>query len=238
MSGFRGCTGLVKSQPHSARGGFLSENESESRRPALRNNKEGLEFPDERQLVQALRKGDAKAFEELVRSHGPRLLAVARRIVGEAEEARDCVQETFMIAHRRIHDFQERSRLATWLHRIVTNAALMKLRTRRRHPEESHDPASPTFDRHGIREGSLHASDLSPESLLLRADTRKFVREAIDQLPETYRVVLLLRDIEGYSTEETADLIKTNKGVVKVRLHRARNALKERLAPLLKEDLR
>jgi len=87
----------------------------------------------------------------------------------------------------------------------------------------------------GIREGSVHTNELSPEKLLLRADTGKIVREAIDQSPEPYRVVLLLRDIEGSSTEETAKHIESNKGVVKVRLRRACNALKERLDPLFDE---
>ena len=164
------------------------------------------------------------------------LLSVARRIVRSEEDARDCVQETFLSAYRKIGDFEERSRLRTWLHRIVTNAALMKLRARKPVSEAPLDRGTPSYDVDGFRDGPRRANSYSPEELLMRADTRKQVHFAIDRLPESYRTVLLLRDIEGYNTQEVAVSLATTEGNVKVRLHRARTALKELLTPLFEED--
>jgi RNA polymerase sigma-70 factor (ECF subfamily) len=110
------------------------------------------------------------AFDQLVRTHGPRLLAVARRLVRNEEDARDCVQEAFLSAHRSIERFEGRSRISTWLHRIVTNAALMKLRSRQHQVELPIDPLLPTFDLEGFREGPRRANSLTPEELLQRAD--------------------------------------------------------------------
>jgi len=100
--------------------------------PARARDEEG----SERDLVSRLRRGDEDAFERLVREHGGRLLAVARRFLREEEEARDAVQECFLSAFRALDRFDQASRLSTWLHRIVINACLMRLRTRRRKPEE------------------------------------------------------------------------------------------------------
>lgn len=192
---------------------------------------------DEGPLVELLRAGDADAFEQLVRRYGPRLLGVARRIVRNEEDARDCVQEAFLSAHRAMGRFEQRSRLGTWLHRIVTNAALMKLRATRPQREEPLELALPRYDRDGFREGPRRSNALTPEELLQRADSRGLVRAAMDRLPESYRTVLLLRDIEGYDTQETAKLLEASPGAVKVRLHRARTALKALLQPLFEEGL-
>ena len=190
----------------------------------------------ESELVARLQAGDEAAFEQMVRTHGPRLLAVARRILRAEEDARDCVQEAFLSAHRSIGGFEQRSRLGTWLHRIVTNAALMKLRSRQSRPEEPAAVGAPSYDEHGFRVGPTQTNTATPEELLRRDGARKLVRSAIEQLPDGYRVVLLLRDIEGYDTRETAEQLQTTEGAVKVRLHRARNALREKLQSLFEED--
>lgn len=191
----------------------------------------------EDRLVRTLQAGDPEGFEELVRCYGPRLLAVARRILRDEEDARDCVQETFLSAHRTIGTFEPYSRLGAWLHRIVTNAALMKLRARRAHPDEPIEGLLPTYDEHGFRVGPIRSNDLSPERLLQRTSTSRLVRDAIDGLPESYRTILVLRDLEGFSVQETAKLLGITEGAVKVRTHRARLALKVPLQPLFEEDL-
>ena len=193
---------------------------------------------DEAVLVAALRAGDAGAFERLVRSQGPRLLAVARRILRSEEDARDCLQETFLAAHRSLAQYEGRAPLAAWLRRIAVNSALMRLRARRARPETTIDELLPVYDAYGLRAGPTRTHDLTPEELLRRTDTRKLVHQALDELPDGYREVLLLRDIEGYSTAETAELLQATPGAVKVRVHRARSALKALLAPLFEEDLR
>ncbi len=187
--------------------------------------------------LEALRSGEQKAFEALVRRQGPRLLAVARRILRHEEDARDAVQEAFLSVHRKLPQFESRSKLSSWIHQILVNAALMKLRSRRRKPEEPLEIGEPKYDSVGFHDGPRRANTLTPEQLYQRSETADLVREAMLELPDSYRTVLLLRDIEGFDTKETADLLETTEGNVKVRLHRARSALKERLQPLFEEDL-
>jgi RNA polymerase sigma-70 factor (ECF subfamily) len=175
------------------------------------------------QLVSRLQRGDETAFEELVRGHAGRLLSVARRFLGGSEDAQDAVQEAFIRAFKAIHTFEERSQLQTWLHRILVNTALMKLRERRRKPEDSIDELLPTFLSDGHQ--TVESRDWS-DALLERKETAGIVREAIARLPEPYRVVLTLRDLEECDTAETARILGTTTTVVKVRLHRARQALR------------
>jgi RNA polymerase sigma-70 factor (ECF subfamily) len=174
-------------------------------------------------LVGRLQRGDEAAFEELVRTHGGRLLSVARRFLGASEDAQDAVQEAFIRAFKAIHTFEERAQLHTWLHRILVNTALMKLRARRRKPEDSIDELLPTFASDGHQ--TVESRDWS-DALLERQETAAIVRNAIARLPEPYRVVLVLRDLEERDTAETARILATTTTVVKVRLHRARQALR------------
>ncbi len=186
---------------------------------------------DETSLLTRLRAGDDYAYEELVRSYSPRLLAVARRIVGNDDEARDVIQDVFLAAFRSLDRFQGDAKLSTWLHRIVVNMALMKLRRRRRKPEESIEPLLPAFLGDGHHAEKFAAWTESADETLSRAETRALVRRRIDELPESFRTVLMLRDIEGLDTEETARSLETTPNAVKIRLHRARQALRTLLAP-------
>lgn len=190
----------------------------------------------EAQLLTGLRAGDPQAYERLVRAYSGRLLAVARRFLANEEDARDALQEAFLSAFRAIGAFQEDARISTWLHRIVVNAALMKLRARRRKPEELIDDLLPTFQEDGHRENPGPAWKETSETMLQRQETRALVRGCIDRLPESYRVVLLLRDIEELDTEETARLLDISPNAVKIRLHRARQALRTLLDPHFRED--
>lgn len=190
----------------------------------------------EGRLLDGLRAGEASAFEELVRTQGPRLLAVTRRLLRNDEDARDAVQEAFLNAFKSIGGFEGGSRLGTWLHRIAINAALMKLRTRRRKPERSIEEFLPTYldDGHHVDRPQPWAE--SGEVGAIRAETRQLVRASIDELPDDFRNVLVLRDIEELNTAETAGLLGLSTGAVKVRLHRARQALRTLLDPHMRES--
>lgn len=190
---------------------------------------------DETALLTLLRDGDAAAFERLVREYSGRMLSVTRRFLANEEDAQDAVQEAFLSAFKALDRFEGQSRLGTWLHRIAVNAALMKLRTRKSRPtERSADDLLPKFleDGHQAvpavewRDGGLAA--------LERSETRALVRRSIDALPESFRIVLLLRDIEEKDTEETAELLGMTPNAVKTRLHRARQALRTLLDPHLR----
>jgi RNA polymerase sigma-70 factor (ECF subfamily) len=191
-------------------------------------------YRDEADLVAALKTGRNDAFEQVVRDYGGRLLAVARRFVGD-DDARDVVQDAFLSAFRAIGRFEGGSRLGTWLHRITVNAALMKLRTRRRHPEEPlPDDWQTAFEADGHRANP--GGPWQPLENLEKAELRELVLRSIDRVPEPYRTVLLLRDIEGIDNDEAAELLGVNPGTVKTRLHRARMALRDVLDPTLRES--
>ena len=176
-------------------------------------------------LIVRLRAGDADAFEELVHTYGGRLLAVARRFVRNESDAQDITQAAYLSAFRALPQFEGGCQLSTWLHRIVVNTALMKLRTRRRKPEESIEVLLPAFleDGHHVEQFSDWATPA--DALLERKETRATVRACIAQLPDNYREVLMLRDIEELPTQEVAQLLNLTPTAVKVRLHRARLAL-------------
>lgn len=190
---------------------------------------------DERELLARLRAGDDRAYERLVREQGGRLLAVARRFLRNEEDARDCLQECFVQAFRALPRFEGNSKLSTWLHRILVNAALMKLRSRRARPEEPIEPLLPEFLADG--HSAVSYRDWSPgaDELLERDEVRRIVRVAIDRLPEGYRTVLVLRDLEDLDTAEVAELLGVTANAIKIRLHRARQALRQLLDVQLRE---
>ena len=192
--------------------------------------------PDEKALVERLQAGDDAAYEELVRTHSGRLLAVARRFLPAEEDARDAVQEAFVNAFRAVDRFEGQARLSTWLHRIVVNAALMRLRTRRRKPEQSIEDLLPGFLEDGHLERPASPWRETGPDALERQELRELLQQKIQELPEGYRNVLLLRDIEELDTEETAEAMGISTGAVKTRLHRARQALRGLLEPHLTEE--
>lgn len=188
--------------------------------------------PDESALLRRLQAGDEAAFDALVREHAGAMLAVARRYLPDEADAQDAVQDAFISAFKAIQRFEGTSRLATWLHRITVNAALMKLRTARRRPTVPIENLLPTFDDtgHQTRDSAPWRAGSDGE----RAETRDLVRRCIDQLPDPYRVVLLLRDIEGFDTAAVAAQLELTEAGVKTRLHRARQALRTLLDPHLR----
>jgi RNA polymerase sigma-70 factor, ECF subfamily len=191
---------------------------------------------DDADLVARLQQREPAAFEQMVRAHGPRMLAVAKRFLRNDDDAADVLQEAFVSAYRAIDKFAAESKLGTWLHRIVVNAALMRLRTRQRKPEVSIETLLPQFLEDGHQVKSTIAWPDSSQSLE-RRETHELVRRLIDQLPDGYREVLLIRDIDGLDTEEAANLLGLSVSALKVRLHRARQALRTLLDPHMQGGL-
>lgn len=195
-------------------------------------------YAHEAHLLERLRRGEDEAFEQLVRQHSSHLLATARRLLRSEHDAQDAVQDAFLSAFKSIGQFTGSAKLSTWLHRIVVNVALMKLRSRRRRPEESIDELLPHFDAQGEWMTKVTSWETSTEQLLQRQETRALVRQCIDCLPDSSRTVLLLRDIEELDTEETADLLGITPNAVKIRLHRARQALRTLLEREITDETR
>jgi RNA polymerase sigma-70 factor, ECF subfamily len=180
---------------------------------------------DEEALLAGLRAGDDTAYERMVRAFGGRMLAVAIGILRNEDDARDAVQTAYLSAFRSLPSFAGHCRLSTWLHRIVVNAALMKLRSRRRRPEEALDSLLPTFLDDGHHAQQYSRDDLPADDVMELEETRAVVRECIAQLPEHHRAILVLRDMEDVSTSEVAAMLGITTNAVKIRLHRARQAL-------------
>jgi len=195
-------------------------------------------LPDgEEQRLHGLLQGSPEACEAFVRACAPRALAVARRFLRQDHDAQDAVQEAFVAAFKSLGSFRGACRLSTWFHRIVVNACLMKLRARATKPEESIDDLLPTFLEDGHHTRHPLPWQEPADLLLQREEVRVRVRECIDRLPEGHRTVLLLRDIEELDTAETARLLGITEGAVKVRLHRAHQALRGLLDPHLSRGI-
>ena len=188
----------------------------------------GVPFSDDASLVERLRAGDAEAYEQMVRKFGGPLLATARRYLRSEDDACDALQDAFLSAFRSMGTFRGDSRLSTWLHRILINSALMHLRAMRHRLEKTPvkiDDWLPRFDSAGNWANEAGCTTPAHDSLEV-AETRSSVRRCIDKLPEAYRVVLILREIDELATEEVASLLGLTTNNVKVRLHRARHGLK------------
>src|SRR5262245_948671 len=187
-------------------------------------------------LVAGLKAHDERAYETAVRVHGARLLAVARRFLRDERDAQEVVQDAFLSAFRSIDRFQGDSKLSTWLHRIAVNAALQRLRTKKHRADAPIDDLLPSFTEDGHLASPVHAWIEKPASASAEEENSALVRSAIGRLPEPYRLVLLLRDVEGLDTAETAKILGIEESAARVRLHRARLALRSLLDPSLAED--
>jgi len=191
----------------------------------------GAEPTEEAALLARVRAGEAPAWEEFVRTYCGRMYAVAQRLLGGEHDAADAVQDALVSAFRSIDGFAGDAQLGTWLHRIVVNACLMRLRAARSRPAISIDALLPAFDETGHHRRPVRPWSPEPEADLGGQELRERVRACIHQLPEPYRLVVLLRDIEQLDTRETAGQLGISEAAVKVRLHRARQALCTLLEP-------
>jgi len=190
---------------------------------------ETTEKPNEGDLVRRLRAGENEAFEHLVREQCPRMLAVARRLLNDEDDARDAVQNAFISAFRHVHRFEQGAKLSTWLHRITVNEALMIGRKRRRKREQAveHMPADLSTTGGDERLRSREPRSDSPIDQLVAAESAAHVHVHLQQLPPDYRTVIQLRDIEQRDTADTARRLRISVNAVKTRLYRARRALKD-----------
>jgi len=181
-------------------------------------------------LVAALRRHDPTAAEDLVAAWGNRAYHLAWRITGSAQDAEEAVQDAFLSVIRKIDTFREESAFGSWLYRIVANAAYERCRRRRgRSGDVSLDLLLPVFDEHGRHVAPVADWSMSVDDPARQTELRMVLSTAIDELPTDYRAVVLLRDVEGLSQQETAEALGLTVVNVKTRLHRARLFLRKRL---------
>jgi RNA polymerase sigma-70 factor (ECF subfamily) len=188
---------------------------------------------DDRLLLARAAAGDGESLETLMGRHASRIYRLAYGITRNAADAEEVVQDVFLQIVQKGQDFEGRAALSTWIYRITTNVSLNKRRGKRRELETSLDELLPRYRADGHREGerSYLVSDWSgtPERELLAGESRRTLEAALDCLPDHYRAVLVLKDVEELSNEEVAQVVGDTVAAVKTRLHRARMALREYL---------
>ena len=185
--------------------------------------------------LQALRSGDRVEYARMVETYSGTIYRLALKMLNNPQDAEDILQETFIKAFRGLEGFDGRSSLSTWLYRIATNEALMQLRKKRLDMVSIDEPME-------TQEGEQEPRQIVdwcciPEDELLTAESRAYLDKAIDSLPETLKVVFLLRDIEGLSTQEVTEVLGLSETAVKTRLSRARMRLREELSAYYSEHL-
>ena len=188
-------------------------------------------------LIERILNGDALAFEQLVGRYEQKVFNIAFRMSGDREDALDLSQESFIRAYRALNRFEGQSAFSTWLFRIVTNTCIDALRKRKRQPVVvlSTDSSIETDD--GEYQIEFPApSDQNPEELVLGTELREQLQYALSRLSEEHRLALVLRDVEGYTYEEIAEILEINIGTVKSRINRARLSMREEIGSM--EQLR
>jgi RNA polymerase sigma-70 factor, ECF subfamily len=181
---------------------------------------------DEHLLVAAAKAGDASAFEELVNRYERKIFRLTMNITRNREDAEDAMQDAFMKAYSHLDRFQEESRFYTWLVRIAANEALMRLRKRRPNQVSLDEPIESEDD---FIPQQIEDWGPSPEQRFAQTEMRDILRSVIEELTPDFRIVFVLRDVEGLSTEETAEAVGISEAAVKSRLLRARLKLRQKL---------
>ncbi len=195
--------------------------------------KQNHDSASKQEFVSRLRQGDRSAFRKLVETYQDKVYNLGLKILWNREDAEDVLQETFLKVVDKIDSFREESDIGTWIYRIATNAALMKLRERRRQRGHLADLAE--VDNHDIKPTRLAPDAPNPFDELLQKESREILEKAIDALPDIYRVVFVLKDIENLSTDEIAQILGLTHEAIYSRLKRARMQLREAVLAAYKE---
>ena len=199
---------------------------------SARRTREELSALNDSQVVQRFLEGEERAFGELVRRYDGRLVNFVHRTVGDRERAQDLVQETFVRVYRHIQRFDQSKKFSTWIYTIASNLAKNELRNRSRNPLILFQTIKKNWDA-DHRPLEWEDDRPKPDDLYRRRHLKEIVEKAVAELPEHHRVVFVLREIDGRSYEEIAEISNTNLGTVKSRLNRARNNFAQIVAPMI-----
>ena len=186
-------------------------------------------------LVQELKEGQVEAFDQIVENYQRKIYALAFNLTRNQMDAQDVAQEVLLSIYKKIHTFQGKSAFSSWVYRITVNASYMKLRTKKKDPSISLDEMMPSFNSSGFQQEKLTDWSESTESLLFTNETKEVIEKAVALLPEKEKVVFLLRDVEGLSTERVSEILELTIPAVKSRLHRARLFLRKKLSNYFEE---
>ena len=182
------------------------------------------------ELVQRFKKGEKEIFEKLVRRYQHKVYNTTYRMLGNREDAGDLAQETFIRVYQNLDRFKEKANFATWLFRITTNLCRDQLRKRKREPVTS----SLTNSSNGEQEILIPDNQYSPEKVSIEQERKREIQNQLGKLPFEQREILILRDIQGFSYHQIAEILKISPGTVKSRLSRARRSLRDKLQGIMK----
>jgi len=181
-------------------------------------------------LVRDLKAGKMEAFDRIVELYNRKIYALAFNMTRNQMDAQDVAQDVLLSIFKKIHTFQGKSAFSSWVYRITLNATYMKLRNKKKEQHISLDEMLPSFNNSGYQVEKITDWSETTDSLLFTNETRSTIEKAVDQLPEKEKVVFILRDVEGLSTEKVSDILDLTIPAVKSRLHRARLFLRKKLA--------
>jgi RNA polymerase sigma-70 factor (ECF subfamily) len=190
---------------------------------------------EEEQLVRDLQAGKSEVFDKLAALYQKKIYALSFNLTRNAMDAEDVVQEVLLTLFKKIHTFQGRSAFSSWVYRITVNTAYMKLRSKKKEKSISIEELYPAFSGSGFQQEKIQDWSEHTESLLFTNETRETIQKAVDLLPDKEKVVFLLRDVEGLSTEEVSEVLELTIPAVKSRLHRARLFLRKKLSHYFEE---
>ncbi len=187
---------------------------------------------DEELVSTYLRTGDSAAFNELISRYADKVYGFALRITRNTSDAEEVFQEVFLILTKKLDTFRGDSKFSSWLYRVTANSAYMFMRSQKKHENNLSLEGYSPYDEEGTLMGKIMYKDWSsrPDLIVFNKEAIKIIDEAINDLPESYRTVFHLRDIEGLSNDEVADVLEISVSAVKSRLHRARLFLRDKLS--------
>ncbi|MFQ5450532.1 MAG: RNA polymerase sigma factor [Nitrospinaceae bacterium] len=202
---------------------------------AFTQDKEGKEV--EEALVRQFQKGNLEAYEKIVERYQKKIYVLSFNLTRNPMDAQDVVQDVLLTIFKKIDTFQGKSAFSSWVYRVTLNATYMKLRSKKKEPNISLDDLLPNYNGSGYQQEKIQDWSENTESLLFTNETKEVIQKAVDQLPEKEKVVFLLRDVEGLSTEKVSEILELTVPAVKSRLHRARLFLRKKLSNYFEEYL-
>ena len=185
---------------------------------------------EEEQLVKNLQAGKSESFEQLATLYQKKIYALSFNLTRNVMDSEDVTQEVLLTLFKKIHTFQGRSAFSSWVYRITLNATYMKLRSRKKEQSISIEELLPSFNGSGFQQEKIQDWSENTESLLFDNEVREIIQKAVNLLPDKEKIVFLLRDVEGLSTENVSEILELTVPAVKSRLHRARLFLRKKLA--------
>ena len=183
----------------------------------------------EEQLVKDLQAGEVSSFEQLANLYQKKIYTLSFNLTRNAIDSQDVTQEVLLTLFKKGHTFQGKSAFSSWVYRITLNASYMKLRTRKKEPNLSIEDLLPSLNGAGFQQGKLQDWSENTEASFFDKETRRVIQKAVDLLPDKEKVVFLLRDVEGLTTEKVSEILEITVPAIKSRLHRARLFLRKKL---------